>query len=153
MVVTTTQPHQIPVGWRTKITNVVGMKELPQDYIIVSQVGSTTLTYNHINSVSFSNYTSGGVVEYNQPVDLSNITARMQIRSKITSPDVILELTTENNRIVINNDLKTIDLNIPAEVTEDLVFKQAVYSLELINNNVVVPFSYGSVSLVTEVTR
>jgi hypothetical protein len=77
----------------------------------------------------------------------------MQIRSKLEDLTVLTELTTENNRILIDNTLKTITLTIPANVTAALNFQSAVYSLELVNGSEVTPFIGGTVSLVKEVTR
>lgn len=145
--------HGLVVGWRTKITNVQGMKEANADYNTVTQTTANTVTFNNINSLAYAAYTSGGVLQYNQPIDLTGITARMQIREKTQSEEFLLELTTENGLIQLNNQIKTITFSIPASVTEDLNFTQAVYSLELVNGNIVTPFVYGNVSLVTEVTR
>jgi hypothetical protein len=153
-MVVTALGHAVPVGWRTKLTNIVGMKEVANlDYITNTATTVDTLTFNHINSLNFGAYTSGGILEYNQPIDLAGITARMQIREKITSPTVLLELTTENGFIQIDNTLKTIVFSIPASVSQTLTFKQAVYSLELVKSTTVIPFASGTVSLVPEVTR
>jgi len=152
-MVVTANAHGIPTGWRAKITNVQGMKEANADYNVVTDVTVNTVTFNAVNSLAYSNYTGGGILEYNKPIDLSNVTGRMQIREKTTSPSFLLELTSQNGLVQINNTLKTITFSIPATVTEDFEFKQAVYSLELINGTTVVPFVYGNVSLVTEVTR
>lgn len=41
--------------------------------------------------------------EHTQAVlDLTGCTARMQIRNKVSSPDILCELTTENGGIVID---------------------------------------------------
>ena len=153
-MVVTAPAHNIPVGWRTKITNVQGMKEANSDYIQTTAVTTDTVTFNSINSLTYSNYTSGGILEYNKPTDLTNITGRMQIREKISSPEFLLELTSANGLIQVNNTLKTITFSIPATVTQNLNFtQQAVYSLELVNGTTVIPFVYGNVSLVAEVTR
>lgn len=153
-MVVTALGHAVPVGWRTKLTNIVGMKEVANlDYITNTATTLDTLTFNHINSLNFGAYTSGGILEYNQPIDLAGITARMQIREKITSATVLLELTTENGFIQIDNTLKTIVFSIPASVSQTLTFKQAVYSLELVKSTTVIPFASGTVSLVPEVTR
>jgi hypothetical protein len=130
------------------------MKEVANlDYITNSATSPDALTFNSINSLNYTTYTSGGILEYNVPVDLTNLTARMQIREKITSPSVILDLTTENNLIQISNILKTITFTIPATTTQLFTFKQAVYSLEIIRGTTVVPFVNGTISLVPEVTR
>lgn len=152
-MVVTAPAHGLVAGWRTKITNVQGMKEANADYNTVTQITANTVTFNNINSLAYAAYTSGGVLQYNQPIDLTGIAARMQIREKTQSEEFLLELTTENGLIQLNNQIKTITFSIPASVTEDLNFTQAVYSLELVNGNIVTPFVYGNVSLVTEVTR
>ena len=152
-MVVTAPAHGIPVGWRAKITNVQGMKEANIDYTAVTGTTTDTVTFNSINSLAYSNYTSGGTLEYNKPIDLANITGRMQIREKVTSPTFLLELTTANGLIQVNNTLKTIVFSVPASVSQELKFTQAVYSLELVNGTTVVPFVYGNVSLVTEITR
>lgn len=154
MIVTTVSAHNIPTGWRTKFSNIGGMKELnTDDYHIVTNKTSDTLEYNLINSLNYTAYTSGGVVEYNQPVDLAGYTARMQLRQKVTSTTVIDEYTTENSRIVINTNNKTIGIVIPASITETYSFKNAVYSLEMVNGSTIVPIIYGTISLIKEITR
>lgn len=92
-------------------------------------------------------------VEYNQPVDLAATTARMHVRDKIDSADTILELTTENGGIVIDNVAKTITLVIGAIATAALTFSSAVYSLELIKGTEVIPFATGTLSLIKDATR
>mgnify|MGYP000848796783 FL=1 len=153
-VVITAPTHGIPVNWRTRVTNVVGMKEINStDYYVVTAVTSNSVTLNDVNALAYTAYTSGGVLEYNQPVDLAGYTARMQIREKITSTTVIKELTTDNGGILIDNATKTITIFMSATDTAALTFKSAVYSLELVTAGTVIPFVYGSVSLETEITR
>lgn len=146
--------HGIPVGWRTKVTNVVGMKEINStDYYLVTNTTTDTVTFNAVNSLGYGAYTSGGVLEYNEPVDLSGYTARMQIRPKLEDSTIIKELTTENGGIVIDNSAKTIQLVISAADTASFTFSSAVYSLELVVATTVIPFAAGSVTLTKEVTR
>lgn len=108
---------------------------------------------NQVNSLGYSAYTSGGVVEFNQPVPLTGLAARMQIRESVDSPTVIHEATTQNNQIVLNNTTKTIQITLLANVTQNFTFSTAVYSLELYNGNNVIPFINGNLTLVQEVTR
>lgn len=153
-MVVVAEAHGVPAGWRVKLTNISGMKEAnTTDYIIATTTNTDTLTFNDINAIAYTAYTSGGIVEYNQPNDLTGYTARMHIREKVSSTTTILELTTENSLISINNTNKTISINIPATTTETFTFKSAVYSMELINGVVVTPFIYGSLVLDTEITR
>ena len=155
-LVVTAPAHGIPVEWRVKFTNIAGMTDLNSDSIYhqVSATTSDTLTINSVNSLGFKAYTTGGIVEYNKPVDTIDYTARMQIRSKVDSPDIILSLTTENLGIVIDNIKKTITINISATATAALTFNTAVYSLEMISSGgQVTPFVGGNLTLVKEVTR
>jgi hypothetical protein len=108
---------------------------------------------NQVNSLGYTAYTSGGVVEFNQPVPLVGLAARMQIRESIDSPTVIHEATTQNNQIVLDNTTKTIQITLLANVTQNFTFSTAVYSLELYNGNNVIPFINGNITLVQEVTR
>ena len=155
-MVVTTASHTIPVGWRVKITNVLGMKEVNSSevYHTVSAASGTTVTINNINSLGYTDYTSSGVLEYNSAIDLTGFTARMQLRSKLEDTAVIHELTSENQGIVLDNVAKTITLNISASNTALFTFANAVYSLELVSSGgVVTPFCNGTITLVKEVTR
>ena len=153
-VVITAPGHGIPLGWRAKVTNVSGMKEINNiDYTLVTGTTTDTVTMNSVNSIGYTTYTSGGILEYNMPVSLSGYTARMQIREKITSDTVIYELTTTNGGIVLDDTAKTITLVIPDSATTLFTFTSAVYSIEFIKSGEVSPFASGNVSLVKEVTR
>lgn len=148
--------HGLPKGWRFKVSDVLGMKEVNStDYLYSSDESTTdTLVVNEINSSAYTAYVSGGIIEYNLPYTLTGATARMQIREKIDSTDTIDELTTENGGISINTSLNTITIIISATKTATYSFSSAVYSLEVINASAeVLPLVYGSVSLVKETTR
>lgn len=154
-MVITAVGHSIPVGWRAKVTNVAGMKEVNSDetYHTISEVTSDSVTINAVNSLGYTAYTSGGVLEYNVPRNLTGVTARMQIREKLTSDTVIDELTTENGGIIIDTALKTITVLVSATDTSLYTFASAVYSMELIDGTEVIPFIYGGITLDKEITR
>lgn len=154
-IVITAPDHGITAGWRVKITDVVGMKEInsTETYHIVTSVTPDELTINAVNAVGYSNYTSGGVVEYNAPVDLTGYTARMQIRDRISSTTTLASLTTENGGIVLDIAQNTISLFMDAESTALLTFNTAVYSLEMVKSGAVTPFITGTITLEKEVTR
>lgn len=156
-VVITAASHQVPVGWRARVTNVQGMKEIncsEDEYYLVTNTTQDTVVINSINAVGYSAYTSGGILEYNQPVELLGYTARMDIRAKLEDTTPLISLTTVNNRIVLDDTYKTITLQIAASDTALLNFQQAVYNLEMVNNaGIVTPLATGNVLLVKEVTR
>jgi len=157
--VITTSAHTIPVGWRIRVTNVAGMKEInttsDEIYYLVTGKTSTTLSLNKVNSLGCTAYTSGGVVEYNTPVSLTGFTAQMQIRETLESTTVIHQMTSAaGGGIQLNTTDSTIFLTISAATTAGFSFDSAVYSLELTNaSGVVTPFIAGNITLVKEVTR
>ena len=154
-VVITAVAHAAPAGWRCRITGVQGMKEINDaaNYRTITNTTTDTVTINSINATNYTTYTTGGVLEYNTPVDLAAYTARMQIRPTLTSSTIIQELTTANGGVVIDNVSKTITIVITAAQTTLLTFSTAVYSLELVSGTEVVPFCGGTITLVPEVTR
>jgi hypothetical protein len=88
------------------------------------------------------------------PVDLTNYTARMQIRRKRSSTTVEHTATTENGGIVLGGTAGTIDIIIPATATAEFDFTKGVYDLELESTgNVVTRLIEGSVEVSKEVTR
>lgn len=153
----TAEAHELKPGWRFRVTNVTGMKEInsgSESFYLASDISADTIKINSVNSLAFSNYTgNSGVIEYNEPVDLTGYRARMQIREKVGSDVVIDELTTENGKIIIDAEDATIRIEIPADTTQNYNFTTAVYSLEIIRNSVVIPFLVGNLTLQREVTR
>lgn len=154
--VVTSIAHGVPDGWRVKLTNVGGMKEINNDstYQKATVLTSDTIELNDINAVGFTAYTTGGILEYFQPVDLTGYTARMQIRAKLESDSTLLELTTENSGITIDNITKTITITIDAVASAALTWTSGTYSLELISpTGVVTTLLNGDVIVKKEVTR
>jgi len=157
-VITTTTASNLPIGWRFRVTGAGGMKEInsvgEDSWYIATGVSGTQITLNQVNSLGYTQYTSGGVVEYNDWVALNNLTARMQIRETVESPAIIYQCGTQTGEIVIDQVYKTIQLTIPASITEDFTFETAVYSMELVDQQgIVTPFLTGNMVLVKEVTR
>lgn len=158
--------HGVPEGWRVALTNILGMTELnaandpaekpPEaaDYYTASVVTSGSISLDGVDATGFGTYVSGGILRYFEPVNLSGFTARMHIRSSLTATTTLLELTTENSRIALDNTAKTITLTISATDTALLTFTSAVYSLELVSGaGVISKVLFGTVSLIKEVTR
>jgi len=156
-VITTAQAHTIPQGWRVRVVGAGGMKELNNvgdAYHLVTNVTDSTVTLNQVNSLGYTAYTSGGVLEYNQPVPLTGYNARMQIRETVDSPTTLYSTTSIAGDLTVDTTLNTIMITIPASVTQAFDFTTAVYSLELYTAaGLVVPFLAGNLTLVPEVTR
>jgi len=157
-VITTAEPHNLPVGWRARVVGAGGMKEINStgdSYYTITDTTSDTIEINSVNSLQFSTYTNGGVVEAGAPVPLAGYSARMQIRESVDSTTVIHSASTENGGIEIDSTTyQTITVKIPATITQAFTFETAVYSVELYTNDgLVIPFLVGNLTLVPEVTR
>lgn len=87
-------------------------------------------------------------------IDLTGFTARMQIRSSVSDPTVLVELTTENNGLIITPATGIVALHMSATQTADLNWTKGVYDIELIAvNGEVYRLVSGSVTVLQEVTR
>ena len=98
--------------------------------------------------------TGTGEITYHKPSDITGFTARMQIREKWHSPDVIVELTTENGGIVLTVEDASIELTLLPTATALYTFRQAVYDIEMISpGGAVTRIIEGTITLSKEVTK
>lgn len=88
-----------------------------------------------------------------QPVDLSQATAKMQVRPTAMSSTVITELSTENGMIALNTPPGAIKLLIPADTSSAILQTRGEYDLEIYLPNLKRRFAEGKVVLHNEVTR
>lgn len=150
----------VPDGWRVAIVSCKGMTQInaknsppkDSDYVIAKVLTSDSLELNTVNASEFKAYSSGGYVQYNTPQDLTGYIARMDIKDKVGGT-VLMSLTTENLRILLNNTTKTIKLDIDATDTAAITWKKGVYDLELESpSGVVTALMFGTVTVTNEVT-
>ena len=88
------------------------------------------------------------------PVDLTGCKARAQVRPEIDSPEVLLELTTENNRIALGGPSGVVAIEIDAVTTAEIQWESGVYDLEIIfPGGRVTRFLFGGVTVSKGVTR
>jgi hypothetical protein len=92
--------------------------------------------------------------EYENIIDLSGYTGRMQVRTAIDATDVAIELTTANGRVIIDPSEGLVRLFIAPTDTALLAAGSYKYDLELItaSGRVYGPL-YGSFKVKAEVTR
>ena len=67
------------------------------------------------------------------PMNLTGFTARMQVRPEIESTDVLVELTTENGRLVLGGAAGTISMSLSPVVTAT-IDRDGFYDLEIISS-------------------
>ncbi len=90
-------------------------------------------------------------------IDISGRSARMHIRATHSSPVVLVELTSDNNRITLGGATGTILLTLTAEETSLIDWTFAVYDLELFYDDsgteIVDKIIGGNITVVQEVTK
>lgn len=140
--------HGLPDGWPVRIE---GHPRIPESSTFaVKRVDEDSLSLPCLNGIPFGTARSV-VVRASAPVDLAGYTARMQIRDKVGGT-VLLELTTENGRIAIDNATKKISRLIEADDTEAITWKKGVYDLEMVSGDYVIKIDAGTVEVADEVT-
>jgi len=162
----TATAHGIPDnGWPFRVSGVGGMVEInspddnPEKGYAAIVVDANTLQVKNLDASRYSPYTSGGYIAYNTPVDLSAFDGtptkmRAQIRESSDSDDVLLELTDDNGRILIDNTTKKITLLLDAETTAAIEWDAAFYALEGISaSGEITPIAYGAVRVIKDVVR
>ena len=142
----TVASHGIPDGWRSAVVRVASPKEINaqndiprgRDLRETTVIDANTIEYNGLVPVTdgrdWAEYTTGGFVQYNTPKDLTGYTIRIKIKDKVGGTvllstelgDAPLNLITA----VANNATKTITIEIPAAVTEDLAWSKGVWEVE-----------------------
>lgn len=88
------------------------------------------------------------------PIDLTGCTARMQVRSEVGSPTVLIELSTVNDRIVLGGANGTTDLYISDEDTAAIAWDGGVFDIEITHpGGDVTRLGQGYLNVSLEVTR
>lgn len=88
------------------------------------------------------------------PIDITNYSARMQIRRTVKASEVLLSLTSDDGDIELGGVAGTIVVTIPATVTDTLLVTRGVYDLELESDSgVVTRLIQGVATVSPEVTR
>ena len=159
--VVTATAHGIPAGWRVALLSVKGMAQInaanmpprTADYHKATVVDPNTVSFNDINSLGYSPYTSGGVLAYNTPAPLTGYTAAMSIKDKIGGTELLRLDTTPSGRIVIDSTGMTITLTVDAVTTAGITWNTGVYDLKLISaSGVATELLAGSVTVDPGVT-
>lgn len=86
------------------------------------------------------------------PVNMTNYSARMQVRDKHKGACIVLDLSTSNGQISLDDE-GNIDLLVDADITEGIVAREYVYDLELNSGSQIYRLVEGKFIVTPEVTR
>lgn len=88
------------------------------------------------------------------PINLTGCSAKLQIRTSVTSQTVLIELSTLNGRLILTPLLGIIQLYISATDTTSLIGTGGVYDLEVtFANGEITRLIEGTIIFKNEVTR
>lgn len=89
------------------------------------------------------------------PIPMAGFTARMQVRKNAQAASFIIELTTENGGITLNDTTGEIDLYVSGTDTAAITERgNAVYDLELVDaGSEPIKLVRGTVSFIEEITK
>lgn len=152
----TVPDHGLLDEWAVQVE---GWREFdPAVHYKINVVDKDTIEIGCINALSFRQPVKPVVLRYHPPVDMSGCRARMQVRERFDSEDVLLEITTENlatgSHILIDPALCRVSRQITAADTAALAFRRAVFDCELVfPDSTVTKIDSGRVTLNDEVTR
>lgn len=92
--------------------------------------------------------------DQNTPINLSNCTARMQIRDN-TTHEIVAEATSDNNQIVINGPTGEVQVTYPASETNAIEPGKYLSDLELTftGTGVVKSSNTISIEVIEDITR
>jgi len=91
-----------------------------------------------VSTVSCNWLTGTGEITYSQPTDMTDCTARCQLRSKWNAGEFIHEFTTENSGIILDSNDGSIQLDAPSADTTSMNFVKAYGDIEVITSGGVV---------------
>jgi hypothetical protein len=158
VTVLTVPSHGMPSAMPCWLEEVGGMRQIRNNHLtdvpyVGTSLGANTVSVP-ITSDQYNDFTSGGALVYYQPQDLTGFTARMQIRESVGAAVALLDLTTSNSRISLDNTAKTITLTISATDTAAITWMRGVYDLELVSpGGIVYRVAQGAVFVNRETTR
>ncbi len=142
----------IPVGI-VNVADLATASPLPADRIIATKVDTNTISID-IDSSDFSTYTSGGVLVYTSPMDLTSYLGRCMFRQTIGSATAIVDVDHTDGGIVLGTTEGTVELVLTAAQTTALALGAMVFDLEVESSaGVVTRIASGTVVLDKEVTR
>lgn len=165
--------HGLTNGWRAAVTRAGGMRQInaenypwkDADMQPATVIDGDTIELNGVTPCDeqgneWPDYTSGGFVEFYQPLDLASKTARMKIRAKqdktstLQASSDVADAPLNVLALVTDNIAKAITLTIKATDSDDFAWKTGYYDIELVGPTAddVLELASGKITVTKEVT-
>jgi hypothetical protein len=139
-VVITAPAHGMPDGWRFAVSGIKGggdalnAKHAPpkdRDYFEAKVLDEDTIEINAVNGAGWPAFVSGGILQFNLPIDLSDVSVVLQVQETAEkSSPVLIELSTANGTIFTGAEGMVSAIFSPAD-TELLEIPSAFFDMEI----------------------
>jgi hypothetical protein len=136
----TATAHGIPPGWRAAVIGAGGMTEMniawdllrPSALLPVSVIDANTVDFDGVCATGFHAYTTGGVLAFYAPKDLSSYTgARMDIKRKVGGA-VAFSLNTTVGTLEIDVFNSAVWIHLGDSTLAGVSAREYVFDIELI---------------------
>lgn len=134
----TVNGHGVPDGWTVKPTGIKGPSQLNDRLIAATVIDVNTLEFNALNAGDMPDYVSGGFIEFQQPVDLTDYTGRVVLKAAVTDAAPVLELSSANGRLAIDVANSKITFDVAAADTAALTALSGTWDWEMTKAGVIV---------------
>lgn len=134
----TAAAHGVPNGWPVKFTGVRGPGAINDRWLQAKVIDVNTIEINLLNVAGLPDYDGGGHVEYFEPVDLTGYTGVAVLKSSVDDLSPVLEISTANGRMVLDNVAKTITFNVDGATIAAITTLAGVWDWEMTAGGVTV---------------
>lgn len=109
-----------------------GNPEKIADYHKATLVDADTVEINGVNSADWSAYVSGGHIQYREPLNLTGCTAFGQLRETVDAVFPIMEFSTVDGSIVIDELEGKVTIKFDPSITELVEVENAVFDYRIV---------------------
>lgn len=130
--------HGLPDGWPVTFAGVRGPGAINDRWFQAKVIDLDTIEINLLNAAALPDYAGGGHVEYFQPVDLTGYSGVAMLKADVADPSPVLEISTANNRMVLDNVGKTITFDVDGATIAAIDVLAGVWDWEMTAGGVTV---------------
>lgn len=150
--------HGIPDGWMVALNGLRGMPELNAihqppsrgDLYKATLIDADTIELNEVSGSRYSAWRGGGDIQFLSPVDVSGMSARMDIRSQ--RGDLLLRAEPGDGRLTVDPALHGVVMRLPPADTSAFEWASGVYEIEISDGTDVFMLAFGEITVKKEVT-
>jgi hypothetical protein len=151
--------HELPQMWRVEALSFQGLTQInstglgkSSDYHYVTVIDTDTVEFNEVNATDMGVYTSGGILRFYTPQDLTGYEAELTIWDKVNGTVLRTMTSSLGGELFVDTVGYRIMAQIEVAETIALLWKKGVYALKMteIATGIVTEIAQGSVKVEIE---